>query len=100
MTAETITLSADATIHPRWVRVCHWINALAILVMIGSGWQISNASPLFGFIFLEALPSAAGLRVRCSGISRPCGCLSSTASLRDAWHSYGPFRRKLLDPAI
>src|SRR5882672_3242355 len=51
MTAETVTLSADATIHPRWVRVCHWINALAILVMIGSGWQIYNASPLFGFTF-------------------------------------------------
>ncbi|MGC2717912.1 MAG: cytochrome b/b6 domain-containing protein [Pseudolabrys sp.] len=51
MTAETVTLSAEATIHPRWVRVCHWINALAILVMIGSGWQIYNASPLFGFTF-------------------------------------------------
>ena len=49
MTAETIsTVSADATIHPGWVRVCHWINALAILVMIGSGWQIYDASPLFG----------------------------------------------------
>ena len=43
--------SVEATIHPRWVRVCHWINALAILVMIGSGWQIYNASPLFDFIF-------------------------------------------------
>ena len=38
-------------IHPGWVRVCHWINAIAILVMIGSGWQIYNASPLFGFVF-------------------------------------------------
>jgi len=48
MTAETIsTISADATIHPGWVRVCHWINALAILLMIGSGWQIYDASPLF-----------------------------------------------------
>jgi thiosulfate reductase cytochrome b subunit len=48
MTAETIsTFQADATIHPGWVRVCHWINALAILVMIGSGWQIYDASPLF-----------------------------------------------------
>ncbi len=48
MTAETIsTFQADATIHPSWVRVCHWINALAILVMIGSGWQIYDASPLF-----------------------------------------------------
>ena len=52
MTAETITMMpANATIHPRWVRVCHWVNALAILVMIGSGWQIYNASPLFGFTF-------------------------------------------------
>jgi thiosulfate reductase cytochrome b subunit len=39
------------TIHPGWVRVCHWINALAILVMIGSGWQIYDASPLFNFTF-------------------------------------------------
>jgi thiosulfate reductase cytochrome b subunit len=52
MTAETLTMaSADTTIHPRWVRICHWINALAILVMIGSGWQIYNASPLFDFTF-------------------------------------------------
>src|ERR1022692_885308 len=52
MTAETMTtMPADATIHPGWVRVSHWINALAILVMIGSGWQIYNASPLFKFEF-------------------------------------------------
>ena len=52
MTAETIaTMPAGAAIHPRWVRVCHWINALAILVMIGSGWQIYNAAPLFDFEF-------------------------------------------------
>ena len=29
----------------------HWINALAMLLMIGSGWQIYDASPLFGFEF-------------------------------------------------
>jgi thiosulfate reductase cytochrome b subunit len=38
-------------IHPVWVRITHWINALAMLVMIGSGWQIYDASPLFGFVF-------------------------------------------------
>src|SRR5579862_820643 len=38
-------------IHPLWVRVTHWINALAILMMIGSGWQIYDASPLFSFTF-------------------------------------------------
>jgi thiosulfate reductase cytochrome b subunit len=41
----------DPLIHPVWVRVTHWINALAMLMMIGSGWQIYNASPLFGFTF-------------------------------------------------
>ena len=52
MTAETITATTpSATIHPAWVRVCHWINAIAILVMIGSGWQIYDASPLFDFAF-------------------------------------------------
>ena len=43
--------AARPLIHPVWVRVTHWINALAMLMMIGSGWQIYNASPLFGFTF-------------------------------------------------
>ena len=43
--------TAGLVIHPRWVRVTHWINALAVLMMIGSGWQIYDASPLFGFVF-------------------------------------------------
>src|SRR5476651_955229 len=50
MTADTMTTRFDATIHPVWVRITHWINALAILVMIGSGWQIYDASPLFSFL--------------------------------------------------
>jgi thiosulfate reductase cytochrome b subunit len=41
-------------IHPLIVRVAHWINALAILVMVTSGWRIYNASPLFDF----RIPSA------------------------------------------
>jgi thiosulfate reductase cytochrome b subunit len=44
-----------AVIHPLYVRITHWINALAILVMIGSGWQIYNASPLFAFAFPKGL---------------------------------------------
>ena len=43
--------AAGPLIHPRWVRVTHWINALAVLMMIGSGWQIYDASPLFRFIY-------------------------------------------------
>ena len=56
MIAEAMTRPfADTTIHPAWVRITHWINALAILVMIGSGWQIYDASPLFGFNFPKAI---------------------------------------------
>jgi thiosulfate reductase cytochrome b subunit len=56
MTAEAMPMAtADTTIHPAWVRITHWINALAILVMIGSGWQIYDASPLFGFHFPKSL---------------------------------------------
>jgi thiosulfate reductase cytochrome b subunit len=39
------------TVHPLLVRITHWVNALAILVMVMSGWKIYNASPLFDFSF-------------------------------------------------
>jgi thiosulfate reductase cytochrome b subunit len=47
----TPTAPAGAVIHPVWVRVTHWINVVAMAVMIGSGWEIYNASPLFPFVF-------------------------------------------------
>jgi len=37
--------------HPRWLRLTHWLNALAVLVMVTSGWRIYNASPLYEFSF-------------------------------------------------
>ena len=37
--------------HPLIIRITHWINAAAMIVMIGSGWRIFNDSPLFDFIF-------------------------------------------------
>src|SRR5882672_4850363 len=46
---------AGATIHPLWVRVTHWINAIAMVVMILSGWEIYNASPLFGFTYPKSI---------------------------------------------
>jgi thiosulfate reductase cytochrome b subunit len=52
-TGNTVLLPKTAKgpiIHPRWVRLTHWINALAMFMMIGSGWQIYDASPLFRFI--------------------------------------------------
>jgi thiosulfate reductase cytochrome b subunit len=43
--------AVNRRIHPLWLIITHWINVLAMLVMIGSGWQIYNASPLFAFEF-------------------------------------------------
>jgi thiosulfate reductase cytochrome b subunit len=42
-------MHARSIIHPVWLRITHWINALAVLVLITSGWRIYNASPLFEF---------------------------------------------------
>jgi thiosulfate reductase cytochrome b subunit len=45
-------------IHPLYVRIFHWINAVAMVLMIMSGWQIYNASPLFEWL---EFPSAVTL---------------------------------------
>ena len=42
-------------IQPAWVRAMHWANAVAIILMIMSGWQIYNASPLFPFRFASSI---------------------------------------------
>ena len=57
MTAETMDAAVveREVIHSAWVRVCHWINALAVLMMVGSGWQIYDASPLFDFRFPKSI---------------------------------------------
>lgn len=35
--------------HPLWVRVTHWLNALAVVILVMSGWRIYDASPFLGF---------------------------------------------------
>lgn len=42
-------------VHPLIVRIAHWLNVLAVLMMVTSGWQIYNASPLFGFSFPDTV---------------------------------------------
>jgi thiosulfate reductase cytochrome b subunit len=48
---EAVQQTQWVRIHPLVVRITHWINALAIFIMVTSGWRIYNASPLFGFRF-------------------------------------------------
>ena len=42
-------------IHPWPLRLMHWLNAFAIVMLLGSGWQIYNAAPLFNFTFPETI---------------------------------------------
>ena len=51
----TLTPEQRQTVHPLWLRLTHWLNALAMLIMVTSGWRIYNASPLFNFSFLNEL---------------------------------------------
>ena len=52
---EHTASSPAKVIQPAWVRTVHWINAVATILMIMSGWQIYNASPLFGFKFSSSI---------------------------------------------
>ena len=36
-------------VHAVWLRCTHWLNALAVLLLIGSGWRIYNATGFLGF---------------------------------------------------
>src|SRR6202521_5464019 len=47
--------AAAKIIQPAWVRILHWINAVAVILMIMSGWQIYNASPPFAFKFSHSI---------------------------------------------
>jgi thiosulfate reductase cytochrome b subunit len=38
---------SHVTVQAAWVRVTHWINALAVVLMVMSGWQVYDASPIF-----------------------------------------------------
>lgn len=53
MTALTTPMSAATAlpIHPGWLRAAHWLNAVAVLVLVASGWRVYNAAPLFAFRF-------------------------------------------------
>jgi thiosulfate reductase cytochrome b subunit len=42
-------------VHSPVVRICHWINVLAVLIMVVSGWRIYNADALFAFKFPVSL---------------------------------------------
>jgi thiosulfate reductase cytochrome b subunit len=52
MTDITInsTVRHPGRLHPLALRIMHWINAIAMLIMIGSGWEIYNDEVIFGWL--------------------------------------------------
>ena len=49
-----------ATIQPVWVRITHWINAIAVVLMVMSGWQVYDASPIFRIVRFPAAITLGG----------------------------------------
>ena len=43
------------------MRLCHWLNAAAMIVVIMSGWAIHNACPVAPFLFPESAILGGGL---------------------------------------
>jgi thiosulfate reductase cytochrome b subunit len=39
----------QSVIHPWWLRLTHWLNAIAVIIMVMSGWRIYNATTFLGF---------------------------------------------------
>jgi thiosulfate reductase cytochrome b subunit len=52
---DVLATNVVPPIHPLWLRVTHWLNALAVVIMVMSGWRIYNASPLFDFRFADSI---------------------------------------------
>ena len=51
MTAHT----TPRPIHPLWMRISHWLNAFAVLILVTSGWRIYDAAPFSDFVIPTGL---------------------------------------------
>jgi thiosulfate reductase cytochrome b subunit len=49
-----------ARLHPLPVRLMHWINAIAMVIMIGSGWKIYNDSVIFSWLRFSDVVTLGG----------------------------------------
>jgi thiosulfate reductase cytochrome b subunit len=47
-------------LHPLAIRVVHWINAVAMIIMIMSGWAIYNDEVLFGWLHFPGWMTMGG----------------------------------------
>ena len=47
-------------VHPLVVRIAHWLNVIAVLIMLTSGWRIYNADPLFQSFYIPDVLTLGG----------------------------------------
>ncbi len=86
-------------IHPWPLRLMHWLNAVAILTMVGSGWQIYDAAPLFGFTFPAGVTIGEWLGAAIAWHLAAMWLLVLNGICYLAWGSLsGHFRRRLRPP--
>jgi thiosulfate reductase cytochrome b subunit len=94
---DTLVESGSVKIHPLPVRIVHWINLLAVLAMLFSGWRIYNASPLFDFKFPAELTLGGWLGGALLWHFAAMWLLFANGLFYLAWGMLsGHFRRKLL----
>jgi len=84
-------------VHPLVVLITHWVNVLAVLLMLTSGWQIYNASPLFDFTFPSFLTLGGWLAGALQWHFTAMWLLALNGAVYVAYGILsGHFRRKLL----
>ena len=75
----------------------HWLNAEAIVVMVGRGWEIYDASPLFGFIFPQFITIGHWLGGAIARHLAAMWLLAANGLIYVLWGlASGHFRRKFL----
>ena len=94
---EASARAGGTVVHPLIVRLTHWLNAVAMSVMIMSGWQIHNAYPTLPFRFPDVLTIGSGLAGALQWHFAAMWLLAANGAV---YLSYGVlsgrFRRKLL----
>ena len=48
-------LSREQLVHPAWLRATHWLNAIAVVLLMMSGWRIYDATAFLGFAIPQGI---------------------------------------------
>ncbi len=75
----------DVQHHPLVVRITHWATALAVLIMIGSGWRIYDQEPILGFIHFPIWATLGGEPSHSQAINDDTGYANAVL-----WHFASP----------